>query len=129
MWNRDPHAAADTGLSRYFDFGNGPAPESLKDETNFYRKVTGYFLLHGETRNYLTEVDESKNAKDVVGKAYGLQLCDVAQTMARPDCEPPHNISLNTDYYKGDRAMRESGFDISFRFGAYGAATHHHAPV
>jgi alpha,alpha-trehalase len=25
--------------------------------------------------------------------------------------------------------MRESGFDISFRFGAYGAATHHYAPV
>jgi alpha,alpha-trehalase len=25
--------------------------------------------------------------------------------------------------------MRESGFDISFRFGPYGAATHHYAPV
>ena len=25
--------------------------------------------------------------------------------------------------------MRESGFDISFRFGPYGAATHHFAPV
>ena len=25
--------------------------------------------------------------------------------------------------------MRESGFDIAFRFGAYGAATHHYAPV
>ena len=23
------------------------------------------------------------------------------------------------DYYKGDRAMRESGFDISFRFGDF----------
>jgi alpha,alpha-trehalase len=25
--------------------------------------------------------------------------------------------------------MRESGFDVSFRFGPYGAATHHYAPV
>src|SRR6202046_2473426 len=25
--------------------------------------------------------------------------------------------------------MRESGFDISFRFEPYGAATHHYAPV
>jgi len=25
--------------------------------------------------------------------------------------------------------MRESGFDISFRFGPYGGATHHYAPV
>jgi alpha,alpha-trehalase len=33
------------------------------------------------------------------------------------------------DYYKGDRSMRESGFDISFRFEPYGAATHHYAPV
>ena len=44
MWNRDPHRAGDTGLSRYFDFGNGPAPESLKDETDAYRRVAGYFL-------------------------------------------------------------------------------------
>jgi len=128
MWNRDPHSAGDTGLSRYFDFGNGPAPESLKDETDFYRKVAGYFLLHGETRNYITEVDPDKSS-DVVGKAYAMQLCDVARTMARPDCEAARKISLVTDYYKGDRAMRESGFDISFRFGAYGSATHHFAPV
>ena len=31
--------------------------------------------------------------------------------------------------YPGDRAMRGSGFDVSFRFGPYGAATHHYAPV
>jgi alpha,alpha-trehalase len=49
--------------------------------------------------------------------------------MARPECEPAVNIALSADYYKGDRAMRESGFDISFRFGPYGAATHHYAPV
>jgi alpha,alpha-trehalase len=49
--------------------------------------------------------------------------------MARPDCEPPRVIRLSADYYKGDRSMRESGFDVSFRFGAYGAATHHFAPV
>jgi len=36
-------------------------------------------------------------------------------------------IFLTADYYKGDRAMRESGFDISFRFGPYGAGTHHFA--
>jgi len=31
--------------------------------------------------------------------------------------------------YKADRSMRESGFDVSFRFGPYGTATHHFAPV
>ena len=44
-------------------------------------------------------------------------------------CEPSRYIRLKADYYKGDRSMRESGFDVSFRFGAYGAATHHFAPV
>ena len=33
------------------------------------------------------------------------------------------------DYYKGYCSMRESGFYISFRFGPYGAATHHDAPI
>ncbi len=129
MWNREPHLAGDTGLARYYDFGNGPAPESLKDETDFYRKVAGYFLLHGEGRNYVADLDQAKPASAVAGKVYALQLCDVARTMARPDCEPAQDVSLVTDYYKGDRAMRESGFDISFRFGPYGAATHHFAPV
>jgi alpha,alpha-trehalase len=129
MWNREPHLAGNTGLARYYDFGNGPAPESLKDETDFYRKVASYFLLHGDGRNYVAALDEVKDANAVAGKAYAVQVCDVARTMARPDCEPARNVSLVTDYYEGDRAMRESGFDISFRFGPYGAATHHFAPV
>jgi alpha,alpha-trehalase len=49
--------------------------------------------------------------------------------MARAECDKAELISLNADFYKGDRSMRESGFDISFRFGAYGAGTHHFAPV
>jgi len=128
MWNRDPHQAGETGLSRYYDFGNGPAPESLKDETNFYRKVTGFFLLHEAGRNYISVLDATRGEPDA-GKGYAVAVCDIANTMAQPDCEPTRKVSLVTDYYKGDRAMRESGFDISFRFGPYGAATHHYAPV
>jgi len=127
MWIRDPHLAGDTGLSRYYDFGTGPAPESLKDETNFYRQVTAFFLLHPEARNYLAETDAT--GKPGVGAVYSVQVCDAQRTAAKADCEPTHNISLTEDYYKGDRAMRESGFDISFRFGPYGAGTHHYAPV
>jgi len=129
MWNREPHVAGDTGLSRYFDFGNGPAPESLKDETDFYRKVAGYFLLHWEGRNYVADMSGGKSETPVAGAEYSVRVCDVPKTMAKPECEDPKNISLTADYYKGDRAMRESGFDISFRFGPYGGATHHYAPV
>ena len=49
--------------------------------------------------------------------------------MAQPECEPARSFKLSKDYYKGDRSMRESGFDVSFRFGAFGSATHHYAPV
>ena len=54
MWTREPHLAGSTGLSRYYDFGNGPAPESLQDETGLRRKVIGYFLLRPElARTYV----------------------------------------------------------------------------
>jgi len=128
MWNREPHLAGDTGLSRYFDFGNGPAPESLKDEADTYRRIAGFFLLHPEGRNYVVDVN-AMNAEPTAGFPYSLQICDVAHTMEKPGCEPARTVSLTSDYFKGDRAMRESGFDISFRFGPYGAATHHFAPV
>jgi hypothetical protein len=112
----------------YYDFGNGPAPESLKDEAGSYRKVAGYFLFHPQAgRNYLAE--DVVDGDSGVGFEYAVQICDVPHTMAKPECEAARKISLSPDYYKGDRSMRESGFDISFRFGPYGAATHHYAPI
>jgi alpha,alpha-trehalase len=36
---------------------------------------------------------------------------------------------LTADYYLGDRAMRESGFDTDFHFGPWGGSTHHYAGV
>ncbi|HEV3207589.1 MAG TPA: trehalase family glycosidase [Terriglobales bacterium] len=127
-WNRDPHLAGTTGLSRYFDYGSGPAPESLKDEAGVHRKVAAYFLLHPQVgRDYLMEQTGSSDAG--VGFEFSVQICDAAKTMAKTDCEPGKTLLLSPDYYKGDRSMRESGFDISFRFGPYGAATHHYAPV
>jgi alpha,alpha-trehalase len=58
-----------------------------------------------------------------------VQVCDSSQTVAHPGCDAAATVQLSADYYKGDRSMRESAFDISFRFGPYGAATHHFAPV
>jgi alpha,alpha-trehalase len=129
MWNRDPHIAGGTGLSRYYDFGNGPTQESLQDESGVHRKVADYFVLHNEGRNYIVDVSSSKSDQPVAGSEYSVQVCDDPKTMAKPECDPARTISLTADYYKGDRAMRESGFDISFRFGPYGAGTHHFAPV
>jgi alpha,alpha-trehalase len=126
MWTRAPHLAGDTGLSRYYDFGEGPAPEALQDEDQIYRKVAAYFLFHSTTPSYET-ADADLPGGRASGAAYSVLVCAAAQP--KTSCEPEHLIKLEPDYYKGDRSMRESGFDISFRFGPYGAATHHYAPV
>jgi alpha,alpha-trehalase len=98
FWTVEPHLAGTTGLSRYYDFGDGPAAESLQDETGHYRDVAAYFLAHPE------------GGQELLHTAAG-------------------GVALSPDFYKGDRSMRESGFDITFLFGPYGARTHHFAPV
>ncbi|HKW57489.1 MAG TPA: trehalase family glycosidase [Candidatus Acidoferrum sp.] len=131
LWISEPHLAGSTGLSRYFDFGSGPAPESLKDETGHYRQVAAYFLSQpGLGASYVIPSSASKPSPLAAGPLFALQICDAAAGVSRPSsCDSAGTVALSADYYKGDRAMRESGFDISFRFGPYGAATHHFAPV
>src|SRR5256714_247243 len=128
LWTHQPHLAGATGLSRYFDFGNGPAPESVKDETGHYRQVAAFFLSQPDRgRDYL--VSKTPASGPSFGPIFALQVCDTSKAMAHPDCDSAGAASLSAEYYKGDRAMRESGYDISFRFGPYGADTHHYAPV
>jgi len=125
-WVRPPHLAGSTGLSRYYDYGDSPAAEGLQDESGYYRKVAGYFLLHPEFARYLVGPESSQAA---AGISYTLQMCGTAIAAERQNCDTAGTVRLSTDYYRGDRSMRESGFDVSFRFGPYGAATHHFAPV
>jgi alpha,alpha-trehalase len=126
LWTHEPHLAGSTGLSRYYDFGNGPAPESLQDEVGLRRKVAGYFLLHPDLeKTYIIEGP----GQNSVGSTYAVQVCDIAGPVVSSTCDAAGHVALSTEYFKGDRSMRESGFDISFRFKPYGAATHHFAPV
>ncbi len=129
MWTHEPHLAGETGLSRYYDFGEGPPAEAVQDESGFYRRVAGYFFFHpGASDDYVVE-DQPGMKKPVAGAVYALQVCDVSLPIAQAGCEKARQFQLSADYYKGDRSMRESGFDVSFRFGPFGAATHHYAPV
>jgi alpha,alpha-trehalase len=139
MWTQEPHLAGSTGLSRYFDRGNGPSPESVKDETGHYRDVAAFFLRHSDLDNhYLVRKDPGKTEPQTFGSQYSVRVCDsghdaspkVAQAaVEHADCETAEDIALSANFYKGDRSMRESGYDISFRFGPYGADTQNHAPV
>lgn len=129
MWTRAPHLAGSTGLSRYYDFGDGPAPEGAQDEAGLHRKVAGYFVIHPDLARTYVVGEDAKQPAQAVGPEFNVQICDAAQSVAHPGCDDVGAVRLSSDYYKGDRSMRESGFDISFRFEAYGAATHHFAPV
>jgi alpha,alpha-trehalase len=138
LWTREPHLAGSTELARYYDFGEGPPAEGLQDESGFYRKVVSYFTVNSEQADhFLVQKTASTQQEDgatpvalgPTGSSYGVTVCDAAMTMAQKGCEPERVVRLSADYYKGDRSMRESGFDISFRFGPFGAGTHHYAPV
>lgn len=129
-WMRDAHRAGDTGLARYYDFGNGPAPESLQDEAGIHRRVAAYFLTHPEdTKGYVVRRGTDGKSAPTYGTSYSVAVCDATKTAGQPECASAGEIGLSADYYKGDRAMRESGYDVSFRFGPFGAGTHHFAPV
>jgi alpha,alpha-trehalase len=129
MWTHDPHLAGQTGLSRYYDFGLGPPQEAVKDETGFYRKVAQYFFFHPAEADHYVYENQASAQDSVAGAVYTLQVCDGAKTMEKSQCETARQFKLSKEYYTGDRSMRESGFDVSFRFGAFGSATHHYAPV
>jgi alpha,alpha-trehalase len=104
FWTREPHAVPDVELSRYFDRGEGPAPEVMADEKDeqgrtHYDRAREYYRTHD-----VTDYDES-----LYYDSSSDRLTDL--------------------FYKGDRSMRESGFDPSNRFGALNVDVIHYAPV
>lgn len=119
LWTREPHLAGTTGLARYYDFGDGPVAE----ETDTYREVARLSLVNRDLSLF-------EDASTVMQQtpSFNLSVCPTSLPQRPEDCEHTR-VVLSRDYYKGDRSMRESGYDISFRFGPYGAHTHHFAPV
>jgi alpha,alpha-trehalase len=103
-WTTGEHQAGETGLSRYWDFGEGPAPEVVAGERD------------AQGRTHYDRVREAYRRGEV------------------KDAEPELFYDVGRDaltplFYKGDRSMRESGFDPSGRFGHFGAGVVHLAPV
>lgn len=103
-WVVPPHLNAATGLSRYYALGEGPAPEVLFSELDeegrsHYERVKHYYQTF--------EIDD-----------YDVNLFY--------DREKDELTDL---FYKGDRSMRESGFDITNRFGPFSVDIIHYAPV
>ena len=118
LWMREPNLDANTGLSRYLDFGDGPVSE-IGDHPEYYESVADWLVKHPEVEtNYLT-----RKASEASGPEFQVPRCGSTA------CPNSKRVWLTPDFYKGDRAVRESGFDISFRFGPFSGSTHHYAPV
>jgi alpha,alpha-trehalase len=104
FWIEEPHLTKETGLSRYYDLGDGPAPEVLSGERD------------PQGRDHYDLVKEYYRTHDV--KDYDLgQYYDKGKDQ------------LTELFYKGDRTMRESGFDPSNRFGPFNIDIIHYDPV
>lgn len=103
-WTTAPYLNPETGLSRYFDFGWGPAPELVDSE----RDTSGKTYYEGVREYYRTHAVSAYDAS---------QYYD------------PEGDRLTPLFYKGDRAMRSSGFDPSCRFGPFNADIIHYTPV
>ena len=104
FWVREPHLVPATGLSRYYDLGEGPAPEVLSDEKDaqgrtHYDRAREYYRSHD-----VADYDEAR-------------FYDAAADRLTPL------------FYKADRSMRESGFDPSNRYGPFSADITSHLPV
>ena len=103
-WTSEPHLTPTTGLSRYFDLGEGPAPEVLAAERDSSGR-THYDLVRQYLRtHHVTDYDVAQYYDAAAGRLTPL-------------------------FYKGDRSMRESGFDPSDRFGPFNLDVVHYDPV
>ena len=131
-WTRQEHKAGTTGLARYFDYGNGPVPE-MADDSTYYPDVIRWLEAHPKAVSggeagapYLVKGPE--HPSDAEAARLKQASCDVKVSVV---CMRAYadGYRLTKDFYLGDRAMRESGFDPSFRFGPFAGSTHHYAPV
>lgn len=126
FWLSSMHRAGQTGLARYLDIGEGPVPD-IADHSSYYIDVIDWLVAHPDVHTkYLIPAPENPSPAEWAG-------------LAKTSCDPTHSVvcrlawshgyRLSRDFYKGDRAVRESGFDISFRFGPFSGSTQHYAAV
>lgn len=119
LWVTAPHLAGSTGLSRYVDLGHGPVPE-MADDSTYYVDVVRWLRAHpGQApAEYLRKAEGG--AKNCSGAGSAGKEC--LQTAADGE-------ELTESFFSGDRAMRESGFDTTFRFGPFSGSAENFAPV
>jgi len=126
-WTRPEHLAGTTGLARYFDFGKGPVPE-MADDNAYYSDVIRWIVAHPHAGGDGFLVKGSEHPDGTEAARLKQTSCDVDASVVCLRAWAA-GYRLTRDFYVGDRAMRESGFDPSNRFGPFSGETHHFAPV
>ena len=98
----------------------------MADDSTYYPDVVRWLLAHpGDHADYLVKASAHPDAKEAASLA--RTSCDLSSKV----CAAAYTggFRLSADFYHGDRAMRESGFDTSFRFGPFSGSTQQFAPV
>ncbi|HET6206547.1 MAG TPA: trehalase family glycosidase [Terracidiphilus sp.] len=126
-WTRPEHLAGTTGLAHYFDYGSGPVPE-MADDSTYYPDVIRWLVAHPKEGGGGFLVKGSENPDPNEALRLKQTSCDVKVSAVCMHAWAD-GYRLSKDFYAGDRAMRESGFDPSNRFGPFSGATQHYAPV
>lgn len=131
FWTHAPNLAGTTGLSRYFDFGHGPAPELGDSSDAYYRHAATYFVAHPEAATGYLLWMSSNRPQAHLGSIFPVYVCNpgAAAPSSASGCERAGAVVLSGAFYKGDRSIRASGFDITFKFGPFGDATPDYAAV
>lgn len=126
-WTRPEHKAGTTGLARYYDYGSGPVPE-MSDADSYYPDVIRALVEHPTPAGNAFLIKGSEHPDAAEASRLRQTSCDVNANVV---CMRAWygGYRLTHDFYEGDRAMRESGFDTSDRFGPFSGATQHYAPV
>jgi alpha,alpha-trehalase len=100
----------------------------MADASTYYPDIIRSLVDHPnpEYASFLVKGSEHPDAAEAA--RLKLTSCDVHGSSV---CQHAwfSGYRLSHDFYEGDRAMRESGFDTSNRFGPFSGATHHYAPV
>ena len=103
-WISEPHYDAATTLSRFYATGAGPAPEVVVSE----RDEAG--------RTHFDRIKDFYRSHEITD--YDVSLFYDAE-----------KDELTDLFFKGDRSMRESGFDPTDRFGPFSVDIVHYLPV
>jgi len=113
-WTQPPHLTPQTGLSRYYGMTDTPCQEAL------------YCPLYDKGRNYYDMIIEAyynlKKSKTETNLPYNINDYYIHNKNIK-------KAQLKKEFFIADRAVRESGFYSTGRFGLFGAGITDYNPV